>query len=138
MVGCSNEGTTGGGVSLADALYTGTVNRTALIGISEEEAASGTATETIDGFTLQITSNKLASGTAGALIDVSISQSGSEYSASGEYIDTESGDALTIKETIRFTISSDGNTAEILEYTANVSGGGQSYSFTYKGTLTKQ
>lgn len=71
---------------------------------------------------MQITGNKIESGTVGALVDAQAYKSGSEYYASGEYIDTEGGGSLTIKETIRFTISSDGNSVEILEYTVDVSG----------------
>lgn len=61
---------------------------------------------------MQITSNKIESGTVGALVDVQAYKSDFEYYASAEYIDADGGN-ITIKETIIFTISSNGNSVEI-------------------------
>ena len=45
---------------------------------------------------------------------------------------------MNAKEYLKFTVSSDSNSVEILEYTASGSSGGQSFKWTYKGTLNKE
>lgn len=45
---------------------------------------------------------------------------------------------VSVKEYIKFTVSTDGNSVELLEYTAGGSAAGKSFKVTYSGTLTKQ
>ena len=143
-VSCKNEDKTGGGSGgsvdvptatgdpatdlTAVATYSGTVNRTA----SEGNAAE--FTETME-FVLNIDNNQImAAGMFGGLSSKQILKSGSEYSANGEMSEGE----VSAKEYIKFTVSTDGNSVELLEYTAGGSAAGESFKVTYSGTLTKQ
>ena len=142
-VSCKNEDKTGGGSGgsvdvptatgdpatdlTATATYSGTVNRTASEG--------NNFTETME-FVLNIDNNQImAAGMFGGLSGKQILKSGSEYSANGEMSEGE----VSVKEYIKFTVSTDGNSVELLEYTAGGSVAGQSFKVTYSGgTLTKQ
>ena len=142
-VSCKNEDKTGGGSGgsvdvptatgdpatdlTATATYSGTVNRTASEG--------NNFTETME-FVLNIDNNQImAAGMFGGLSGKQILKSGSEYSANGEMSEGE----VSAKEYIKFTVSTDGNSVELLEYTAGGSVAGQSFKVTYSGgTLTKQ
>ena len=134
-VSCSNEGTTGGvgNSDLGDAVYVGSVNRTALTG----DTAMAPEETTIGDLSLTIANNKLTIGNGiGTFVDVQIVKSGSEYSANNEFIDTDG--SLTIKQGIKFTVSPDGNTIEVLEYKSTYSTETQIlFTAIYKGTLTK-
>ena len=112
---------------LAEAKYTGSVRRTA-----NEGAAVGA--ENFD-FVLEIAGNKIVSaGMFGGLSDVQALKTASgEYNANGKM----TGD-MNVDEYLKFTVSADGNSVEILEYTASGSSGGQNFKFTYKGTLAKE
>ena len=143
-VSCKNEDKTGGGSGgsvdvptatgdpatdlTATATYPGTVNRTASEGNVE-------FTETME-FVLNIDNNQImAAGMFGGLSSKQILKSGSEYSANGEMSEGE----VSAKEYIKFTVSTDGNSVELLEYTAGGSVAGESFKVTYSGgTLTKQ
>ena len=70
----------------------------------------------------------------GGLSSKKILKSGSEYSANGEMSEGE----VSVKEYIKFTVSTDGNSVELLEYIAGGSAAGESFKVTYSGTLTKQ
>ena len=142
-VSCKNEDKTGGGSGgsvdvptatgdpatdlTATATYSGTVNRTASEG--------NNFTETFE-FVLNIDNNQImAAGMFGGLSSKQILKSGSEYSANGEMSEGE----VSAKEYIKFTVSTDGNSVELLEYTAGGSVAGESFKVTYSGgTLTKQ
>ena len=142
-VSCKNEDKTGGGSGgsvdvptatgdpatdlTATATYSGTVNRTASEG--------NNFTETFE-FVLNIDNNQImAAGMFGGLSSKQILKSGSEYSANGERSEGE----VSVKEYIKFTVSTDGNSVELLEYTAGGSVAGESFKVTYSGgTLTKQ
>ena len=142
-VSCKNEDKTGGGSGgsvdvptatgdpatdlTATATYSGTVNRTASEG--------NNFTETFE-FVLNIDNNQImAAGMFGGLSGKQILKSGSEYSANGEMSEGE----VSVKEYIKFTVSTDGNSVELLEYTAGGSVAGESFKVTYSGgTLTKQ
>ena len=143
-VSCKNEDKTGGGSGgsvdvptatgdpatdlTATATYSGTVNRTASEG--------NNFTETFE-FVLNIDNNQImAAGMFGGLSSKQILKSGSEYSANGEMSEGE----VSAKEYIKFTVSTDGNSVELLEYTAaGSSAAGDSFKVTYSGgTLTKQ
>ena len=142
-VSCKNEDKTGGGSGgsvdvptatgdpatdlTAVATYSGTVNRTASEG--------NNFTETFE-FVLNIDNNQImAAGMFGGLSSKQILKSGSEYSANGEMSEGE----VSAKEYIKFTVSTDGNSVELLEYTAGGSVAGESFKVTYSGgTLTKQ
>ena len=141
-ISCKNDDKTGNGgggsvdvptaigdaaTDLANATYSGTVNRTA----SEGSAAEfGATTE----FTLVIFNNQItAAGMFGALSGKQILKSGSEYSADGEMTEGE----VNAKEYIKFTVSADGNSVSLLEYTAGGSANGESFKVTYSGTLNK-
>ena len=136
-ISCKNKDKTGSGddysvptatgdpaTDLTDANYTGTLNRTAQVGSPTEDMP------TIDGFYLNITGNKAESGQLGALANVQVLKSGSEYSAYGE----SNEEGLSVKEYIKFTISGDNVT---ITYIAAASANGQNYKLTYEGTLTK-
>ena len=102
---------------------------------------TGSAPEytTIDNLYFTISNNKLTIGNGlGTFMDVEILKSGSTYSASDEsIIDADSG--VTNKQDIKFTVSSDGNSIEILEYTSIYSTPSvEMFKITFKGTLTKQ
>ena len=109
---------------LTDGNYTGTLNRTAQVGSPTEDQP------TIDGFYLKITANKAESGTMGALANVQVLKSGTEYSAYGE----SNEEGLITKEYIKFTVSGDNVT---ITYIVAVSANGQNYKLTYEGTLSK-
>ena len=137
-ISCKSNGDPngGGGGTLTDGVYVGTVNRTALTG-----SMTGSAPEytTIDNLYFTISNNKLTIGNGlGTFMDVEILKSGSTYSASDEsIIDADSG--VTNKQDIKFTVSSDGNSIEILEYTSIYSTPSvEMFKITFKGTLTKQ
>ena len=134
-VSCKNEDKTGGGSGgsvdvptatgdpatdlTATATYSGTVNRTASEG--------NNFTETME-FVLNIDNNQImAAGMFGGLSGKQILKSGSEYSANGEMSEGE----VSAKEYIKFTVSTDGNSVELLEYTAGGSVAGQSFKVTY-------
>ncbi len=143
-ISCKNDDKTGGGsggsvdvptatgdpaTDLTEAAtYSGTVTRT----VSEGNAAE--FTETME-FVLGLSNNQiLAAGMFGGLSSKQILKSGSEYSANGEMSEGE----VSVKEYIKFTVSTDGNSVELLEYTAGGSAAGKSFKVTYSGTLTKQ
>ena len=136
-ISCKNNDKTGSGddysvptatgdpaTDLTDGNYTGTLNRTAQAGSPEQDQP------TIDGFYLNIASNKAESGQLGALVNAQILKSGSEYSAYGE----SNEEGLSVKEYIKFTIS--GNNITITYIVAG-SANGQNYKLTYEGTLSK-
>ena len=152
-VSCKNNDKTGseGGISsiptasgnaaiVGDATFTGTLNRTALNGISETDGPPATlrvAPDSADNFQLEIAGNRVNSGILGALAVAQLLTSGDNkvVEASGEY----SSEGMTMKEYIKITLdnASAPNTAQV-EYQMGVSGNGISYSATYTGNLTKQ
>ena len=157
-ISCKNDDKTGngGGGSLniptasgnaaivGDATFTGTLNRTALNGISETDAESGTAPATLrvapdsaDNFQLEIAGNRVNSGILGALAGAQLLTSGDNkvVEASGEYSDS----GMTMKEYIKITLdnASAPTTAQV-EYQMGTSGNGIGFSATYTGNLTKQ
>ena len=136
-ISCKNNDKTGSGddysvpkatgdpaTDLTDGNYTGTLNRTAQVGSPTEDQP------TINGFYLNIASNKAESGQLGALVNAQVLKSGSEYSAYGE----SNEEGLSVKEYIKFTVS--GNNITIT-YIVAASANGQNYKLTYEGTLSK-
>ena len=101
---------------------------------------TGSAPEytTIDDLSFTISNNKLTIGNGlGTFMDVEILKSGSAYSASDESIDADT--SVTIKQDVKFTVSSDGSSIEVLEYTSIYSTpSAEMFKITFKGTLTKQ
>ena len=158
-ISCKNNDKTGseGGISsiptasgnaaiVGDATFTGTLNRTALNGISETDAESGTAPATLrvapdsaDNFQLEIAGNRVNSGILGALAGAQLLTSGDNkvVQASGEYSDSDSG--MTMKEYIKITLDNASNpTTAQVEYQMGTSGNGIGFMATYTGNLTKQ
>ena len=115
--------------------YSGILNRKSyqLIEMSENEAQDQIRES--DNFTLGISENKITEGfNFGALNNVQILKSGTEYSANGETNDTVYN--ANIKEYIKFIVSADGNSVEILEYVGLFRVGEKACKVTYTGTLT--
>ena len=156
-ISCKNNDKTGseGGISsiptasgnpatVGNAIFTGTLTRTALNGISETEAESGTAPATLrvapdsaDNFGLEIAGSKVSTGVAGALQGKQLLTSGDNkvVEASGEY----SSEGMTIKEYIKITLDNASNpTTAQVEYQMGTSGNGIGFTATYTGNLTKQ
>ena len=157
-ISCKNDDKTGNGgggslniptasgnaATVGDVIFTGTLTRTALNGISETDAESGTAPATLrvapdsaDNFGLEIAGNRVNSGILGALAGAQLLTSGDNkvVEASGEY----SSEGMTIKEYIKITLdnASTPTTAQV-EYQMGSSGNGIGFTATYTGNLTKQ
>ena len=114
-ISCKNNDKTGseGGISsiptasgnaaiVGDATFTGTLNRTALNGISETDGPPATlrvAPDSADNFGLEIAGNRVNSGILGALAGAQLLTSGDNkvVEASGEY----SSEGMTMKEYIK-------------------------------------
>ena len=153
-ISCKNDDKTGNGgggslniptasgnpATVGDATFTGTLTRTALKGISETEAESGTAPATLtapDSFQLEIKSSKVNAGIIGTLQGIQLLTSGDNkvVEASGEL--NEEG--IISKEYIKITLdnASAPTTAQV-EYQMGSSGNGIGFTATYTGNLTKQ
>ena len=95
------------------------------------------APDSADNFQLEITGNRVKSGSLGALSGAQLLTSGDNkvVEASGEYSDS----GMTIKEYIKITLdnASAPTTAQV-EYQMGTSGNGIGFSATYKGDLNKQ
>ena len=138
--GISSIPTASGNAAIVGDAFTGTLNRTALNGISETDGPPATlrvAPDSADNFGLEIAGNRVNSGILGALAGAQLLTSGDNkvVEASGEY----SSEGMTMKEYIKITLdnASAPTTAQV-EYQMGVSGNGISYSATYTGNLTKQ
>ena len=122
------------------AIFTDTLNRMALNGISETEAESGTAPATLtapDSFQLEIKSSKVNAGIIGTLQGIQLLTSGDNkvVEASGELNDG----GIIVKEYIKITLDNASATTTVqVEYQMGSSGNGIGFTATYTGNLTKQ
>ena len=113
--------------------YFGPLTRGAyqIIGFSESEVQELMPEN--EEFDLNILGNKIVEGIKyEALEETQILKSGDEYSASEEVYRLGNN----IKEYIRFTISADGSSLEVLEYVGVVKQGEKAFKVTYTGTLS--
>ncbi|WP_432632449.1 hypothetical protein [Brachyspira sp.] len=131
---------TGNPATVGDVTFAGTLNRTVLSGISEQEAESGTAPATLkvpDDFQLEITGSKVNAGIIGTLqgIQLLYNSDAKVVEASGEL--TDSG--IKVKEYIKITLDDAANpTTATVIYQMGSSGNGINMLATYEGTLNKQ
>ena len=151
-VSCKNEDKTGGGsgglniptasgnpATVGNVTFAGTLNRTALSGISEDEANSGTAPATLtapDSFQLEIVDSKVNAGILGALQGIQLlsNSDAKVVEASGQ----GSGDGATWAEYIKITLDDATNpTTATVVYQMGSSAGNITMQATYEGTLTK-
>ena len=151
-VSCKNEDKTGGGsgglniptasgnpATVGNVTFAGTLNRTALSGISEDEANSGTAPATLtapDSFQLEIVDSKVNAGILGALQGIQLlsNSDAKVVEASGQ----GSGDGATWAEYIKITLDDATNpTTATVVYQMGSSAGNITMQATYEGTLNK-
>ena len=138
--GISSIPTASGNAAIVGDAFTGTLNRTALNGISETDGPPATlrvAPDSADNFGLEIAGNRVNSGILGALAGAQLLTSGDNkvVEASIEYSDA----GTTVKEYIKITLdNASAPTKAQVEYQTGVSGNGLDYSATYTGNLTKQ
>ena len=128
--------------TVGDVVFVGTLNRTALDGISEDDANSGTAPATFtvpDEFQLEIVDSKISAGIFGALQGIQLlsTSDAKVVKASGELPDTDSG--TTYNESIELTLDDTANptTATVIYRMGSSGAGYPTMSATYEGTLTK-
>ena len=151
FISCKNKDKTGseGGINIPTAsgnpatvgnvVFAGTLTRTALSGISEDEANSGTAPATLTAptdFQLEITDSKVNAGLLGTLIGIQLlsNSDANVVEASGE----GSEEGYTYKEYIKITLDNASNpTTATVVYQAGNSGNGINMQATYEGTLNK-
>ena len=135
---------TGNPATVGDVVFVGTLTRTALSGISETEAESGTAPATLsvapdspDNFGLEIVDSKVNTGFLGVLYGIQLlSNSDTKVvEASGKTIE----EGITTSEYIKITLDDAANpTTATVIYKMGSSGSGIKMSATYEGTLNKQ
>ena len=135
---------TGNPATVGDVVFVGTLTRTALSGISETEAESGTAPATLrvapdspDNFGLEIVDSKVNTGFLGVLYGIQLlSNSDTKVvEASGKTIE----EGITTSEYIKITLDDATNpTTATVIYKMGSSGSGIKMSATYEGTLNKQ
>ena len=128
--------------TVGDVVFVGTLNRTALSGISEAEAEGGTAPSTLtapDSFQLEIVDSKINTGIFGALQGIQLlsTSDAKVVKASGELTDADSG--TTANESIELTLDDTANptTAKVIYKMGSSGDGYPTMSATYEGTLTK-
>ena len=144
MASCSDaykpfdEGTP---ATVGDVSFEGTLNRTALSGISEAEAEGGTAPATLtvpDEFQLEIVDSKINTGIFGALQGIQLlsNSDAKVVEASGE----STVDGMTSKEYIKITLddAANPNTATVIYQMGSSGEGFPTMMATYEGTLNKQ
>ena len=148
-VSCGNDDKTGSGgrgnrVSLPDANYSGTLQRSSFTETPEGSGMGSTFPNPADNVNIFILNGGIGGGIQGmaeAGKQLQIYQDGSGYYASGEYSTAESGMTTTVKTSIKFTISDDKMNISQYEQELiyNIAGTGPiSLKATYSGTLTKQ
>ena len=135
---------TGNPATVGDVVFVGTLTRTALSGISETDAESGTAPATLrvapdspDNFGLEIVDSKVNTGFLGVLYGIQLlSNSDTKVvEASGKTIE----EGITTSEYIKITLDDATNpTTATVIYKMGSSGSGINMSATYEGTLNKQ
>ncbi len=138
---------TGNPASVGDVVFVGELTRTALSGISETEAESGTAPATLrvapdspDNFGLEIKESKINTGFLGVLYGIQLlSNSDTKVvEASGESTDPDAG--ITTKEYIKITLDDALNPTTATVIYQMSSSGGEGFptmSAKYEGTLNK-
>ena len=134
---------TGNPATVGDVVFVGTLTRTALSGISETEAESGTAPATLsvapdshDNFGLEIVDSKVNTGFLGVLYGIQLlsNSDANVVEASGE----GSQGGYTYKEYIKITLDNAANpTTATVVYQAGSSGNGFNMQATYEGALNK-
>ena len=137
---------TGNPATVGDVVFVGTLTRTALSGISETEAESGTAPATLsvapdssDNFGLEIVDSKVNTGFLGVLYGIQLlsNSDAKVVEASGQVKSEEEG--ITTSEYIKITLDDAANpTTATVIYKMGSSGSGIKMSATYEGTLNKQ
>ena len=148
-VSCKNEDKTGGGsgglniptasgnpATVGNVVFAGTLNRTALSGISEDEANSGTAPATLDSFQLEIVDSKINGGILGAFQGIQLlSNSDAKVVEASAQVDY---DGATVAEYIKITLDDATNpTTATVVYQMGSQAEGMTVQATYEGTLNK-
>ena len=131
---------TGNPATVGDVTFAGTLNRTALSGISEQEASEGGAPATLtvpDSFQLEIAGSKVNAGILGTLQGIQLlsNSDAKVVEASGE----STVDGMTSKEYIKITLddAANPNTATVIYQMGSSGEGFPTMMATYEGTLNK-